>query len=88
MLPNQYYTAASSAPDKLAKWPGTLIKYLGVDDYQKQEYFFCPKRLKIRDVANSGNDNYPGYGVMQISFGQYINILKQRKSNMDVCIVR
>ena len=64
VVPNQFYTAASSAPDKLAKWPSTLVKFLGVTDYQKQEYFFCPKRLKIRDVANSGNDNYPGYGVM------------------------
>ena len=65
VVPNQFYTAASSAPDKLALWPATLVKFLGVTDYQKQEYFFCPKRLKIRDVANSGNDNYPGYGVMQ-----------------------
>ena len=68
LFPCEYYTAAStvsSGKTNLAKWPATLVKFLGVTNYQKQEYFFCPKRLKIKDVANSSMENYPGYGVMR-----------------------
>ena len=63
---DDYYmprNAGLSACEK-AKWTEVFEDFFKVD-FEKEDYMFCPKRVRISSYTGTKNMSYPGYAVLE-----------------------